>query len=379
MPTKRRSKKNIRKSIRKRIRKSIRKSKRTAIHRRRIMRGGEKKQVLWFDLDDLLYSSLNGFSGATGKALGDTIKEDLNDGVMVSADEYDPYAVTYGISLGGLLANGKLIKKDGRTPMTIGDWQDAVIMKLNNAYDKLLKPDENLKNHLNDLKKEDCELFLFTNSDSANAAKILTKLRLDVIFPEKRRITYDKLNELKYKVDSILDKTQKDFNIKGDELLSKPDNELTEKAFSKRNDGKLLPEVLVVKPFEKAFDLALEYTNKEFPDVLFADIIFFDDNPNNIKTAVSKGIKSVYLRKKGKETLPPDVNFHEIDQADIRTLAKADIKNPGQPDIINSNVSEIGLFFDSLPEESGDSGKKQKTSLADKLNKLFAPDAAPAL
>jgi FMN phosphatase YigB (HAD superfamily) len=312
-----------------------------------------KPKILLFDLDDTLYSSLNGFSMATGKALVQAMSEldfyknlretykytsdKLDDAdkeiefmAFVSDREYNKYAATYGISLGGLIKNCEL----GTT--TVEQWQKKIVKILKDKdkdkdkYD-LLKDDYKLKDHLDKLRNNDCELFIFTNSDDINTEIILEKLNLTIIFPPNRRITFDRLNiDIQEKIDKACNNIDNACYKIGPDIISKK---------------KINLDNLDDKSHQTPFLKAIEYINetldrqKETLDkkITPSDIIFFDDSDKNIKSALDTGLKTVYIQKVKKEPITKQQNI-DIKQQNITI-----IQNPnGNPD-----RSELSVFLDN--------------------------------
>jgi FMN phosphatase YigB (HAD superfamily) len=281
-------------------------------------------KILLFDLDDTLYSSLNGFSAATGKALVQAMSElDFYENLrntynyksttpvdketefmtFVSDREYNKYAATYGISLGGLIKNCEL----GTT--TVEQWQEKIVNILKNtkSYDKL-KSDSKLKKQLEKL-QNDYELFIFTNSDNKNTQIILEKLDIHLLFPPLRRITFDRLNK------DIQEKINKTCNNIGPDIISK-----------KKKNLDNLDDKSHQKPFLKAIEYIKNTLGKQ---ITASNIIFFDDSDKNILSALDTGLKTVYIQK---------VNKDQINELKNITINQEQYRKPDR--------SELSVFLD---------------------------------
>ena len=295
-----------------------------------------KPKILLFDLDDTLYSSLNGFSTETGTALVEamselefyqnlrktykyktTIPNEQQQEFMdfVSNKEYKEYATTYGISFGGLIKNCEL----GST--TVEQWQKKIVQKLKEKYAyNLLNPDVLLIQHLIKLKKN-YELFIFTNSDDKNTEIILQQLKLFDIFPKERRITFDTLNSnIQTKINKIC-KNNGEQNIRPNIISKKGIN--PDKSLRITDTSHQTPFLEAIKHINTTLKL------KQDKQINPSDIIFFDDSDKNILSALDTGLKTVYIQKVKKNAITNPQNI---------TIEQQPSGNP--------NRSELSVFLD---------------------------------
>lgn len=222
-------------------------------------------ECLVFDIDDTLYPVSSGLSVEVTK----NIREYMLQKLGIEENKVPELCVslyqTYGTTMAGLKAIGYNFEYD--------DFHSFVHGRL--PYD-LLKPDHVLRGILLSLP---VRKVIFTNSDKAHAARVLSRLGLEDCF--EGIICFETLNPTN------------NGNVPAHEDGLGPSTEIFDfdAYMSQPNAGLELPKTPVIcKPFEEAFEEVFKIANINPQKALF-----FDDSVRNIQTGKRLGLHTVMV------------------------------------------------------------------------------------
>ncbi|KAK4760380.1 hypothetical protein SAY87_005273 [Trapa incisa] len=221
-----------------------------------------KYECLLFDLDDTLYPYSSGLSLEVTKNIQEYMIQKLNIEETEVTEMCISLYKNYGTTMAGLRAVGYDFDYD--------DFHGFVHGRL--PYDMLLKPDPVLRNLLLSVP---LRKLIFTNADSAHAARVLKRLGLEDCFDGI--ICFETLNDTKQQSDS------------GEDRAS--DIEMNTDSGNAPVDDRMLPSTPVVcKPFDRAFEEVFKMA-KIHPQ----KTLFFDDSFRNLQTGSRMGLHTVLV------------------------------------------------------------------------------------
>ncbi|KAK9998658.1 hypothetical protein SO802_018261 [Lithocarpus litseifolius] len=226
-------------------------------------------ECLLFDLDDTLYSLSTGFFTICTKNIEEYMVQKLGIDEK-KVQEISPVLYkTYGTTMAGLKAVGYNFDYD--------DFHGFVHGRL--PYN-LLKPDPVLRGLLLSLP---IRKVVFTNSDKAHTARVLSRLGLEDCF--ERIICFETLNPTN-KGNVPVEEDDTELGVPRSSTISG-----TNEYMSEPNDSSVLPRTPVIcKPFEESFEEVFKIAN-----INPQRTVFFDDSIRNLQTAKRLDLHTVMV------------------------------------------------------------------------------------
>ncbi|KAF3970251.1 hypothetical protein CMV_006035 [Castanea mollissima] len=222
-----------------------------------------------FDVDDTLYPLSSGLSAQVTKNIQEYMLLKLGIEEKKVPELCFSLYKNYGTTMAGLRAVGYNFDYD--------DFHGFVHGRL--PYN-LLKPDPVLRGLLLSLP---IRKVVFTNSDEAHAARVLSRLGLEDCF--ERIICFETLNPTN-KENVPVEEDDTELGVPRSSTISG-----TNEYMSEPNDSSVLPRTPVIcKPFEESFEEVFKIAN-----INPQRTVFFDDSIRNLQTAKHLGLHTVMV------------------------------------------------------------------------------------